>query len=843
VIQGIRFKKSNLTLAIGLALSFNIHAQDADNIDEIVVVGSRASLQSAIRKQRDSDKVAGIVDSDAIGNFADINVAESLRRISGIMVENDQGEGRYVSVRGMNTDLNAMTINGVSTASPEDRRGIILDGVPSELLQTMTVYKTLTPNLDADTIGGAIDLETITAFSYDKSFSRVKAETSYNELTKDSSNPKLSATFTNRWQLGDGEFGAAVVLSDQTRRIVAHNNEVGAWSEFAPNDDYEMRFYDLERDRRGVVLNLDFQATSGNSYYAHLFQNEYVDEEWRAKWETRDGLEDNAPTINGNTFSYANSKIDSEGRNRTETREIRSMQLGTRLQLDKSNRLEAELFKSEAEQDDRGRYNVIFRSGTIDSPIIYDNSDPKKPGVSYPVEFYDPANFGLKAWESESALNSDEDIGAKIDVYTQLAGNTELQYGLKYRQREKSNDYNFCGYEPVVDSTLADYPNLLTERFLNSDSGPTTTFDQVKAFRNNLGSGSYALSDGTTCRNPGAFFEVSGDEEEESIAADWYTDEDILAGYIMGTTQTVSATWVYGLRYEDTSTIYRGKNFDGNAFAGNVSFDNDYNFLAPSLNLKYEVAENRLLRFGLFRSMVRPGFQESRAGALIDLEDNKIEGGNPGLDPTTAWNIDLTYEYYLSNETFFGAGLFYKNIQDPIVEVATTNAQFRGQSWSAVTTFLNAGDSDIRGFELSFQTALQNGFVFVSNYTYTNGDMDLPSNSANGQRTISFFKQAENSANVSFGYDKGAWDVRLAANYRGEYLDEIGGRALDDRYTDNHMQVDFTARYEWNDSLVLTAEIINLNDEPEYYYFGNTRRLSQYDEYGTTYGFGVRYNF
>ena len=69
------------------------------------------------------------------------------------MVENDQGEGRYVTVRGMNTDLNAMTINGVSTAAPEDRRGMILDGVPSDLLDSMTVYKTLTPNLDADTIG------------------------------------------------------------------------------------------------------------------------------------------------------------------------------------------------------------------------------------------------------------------------------------------------------------------------------------------------------------------------------------------------------------------------------------------------------------------------------------------------------------------------------------------------------------------------------------------------------------------------------------------------------------------------------------------------------------------
>jgi len=174
-------------------------AQQADSLEEILVVGSRASSQSALRKQRNSDKVVGVFDSDALGNFADINVSESLRRISGIMVENDLGEGRFVTARGMNTDLNAMTINGISTASPEDRRGVILDGVASDLLYSITAYKSLTANLDADTVGGAIDLETIMAFSYDDMYVPLNAETSYNELTSDVENPTLSATFTNRW--------------------------------------------------------------------------------------------------------------------------------------------------------------------------------------------------------------------------------------------------------------------------------------------------------------------------------------------------------------------------------------------------------------------------------------------------------------------------------------------------------------------------------------------------------------------------------------------------------------------------------------------------------------------
>ncbi|MDA0927000.1 MAG: TonB-dependent receptor [Proteobacteria bacterium] len=834
--------RNTLAVAVGIACATPALAQES--IDEIVVRGSRATLQSAIQKQRDSDKVAGVVDSDALGNFADINVAESLRRISGIMVENDQGEGRYVTVRGMNTDLNAMTINGVSTAAPEDRRGIILDGVPSDLLDSMTVYKTLTPNLDADTIGGAIDLETITAFSYDDMFVRLKAESSFNELTNDADNPKLAATFTNRWRMGEGEFGAALVLSDQSRRIIAHNNETGGWSDVAPNDDYETRYYDLTRERDGVVLALDYMTDTGNRYFAHVFHNEYSDTEWRAKWEVRDSFEDNDPVINGSEYSYATARADTESRNRTEIREITSLRLGAELQINDRNRAEFEFFTSEAEQDDRDRQAVIYRSEELDEPITYDGSVAERPFVTFPSGLYDPNIFTLNAWEREFTLNTDEDVGGKVDVYFELSDNTDLQYGLKIRQREKVNLYDFCGYEPIDDITLASGDFTFTSSFLNTNSGPTATFGQAKAFTSSLGSGSLTLSDGTNgCVNPGGAFEFSGDEEEESIPADWVTEEDVFSAYAMATTRAGNATWVYGLRYEDTDATYNGKGFDGDTFTGATRFENNYGFWAPSLNVKFDVSAEQVVRVGLFRSLVRPGFQESNAGAVVDTEDNEISGGNPALDATTAWNFDLTYEHYFGNATFFGAGLFYKQIDDAIVEVEAEDVSFRGQVWDVAGTFINTDDADILGFEVSFQTAFDNGFLFVANYTMTDGETDLPAASVYGQRTIPFFKQAKHTGNLAVGYDLGPWDVRLAGNYRSSFLDEVGDDPLGDRYTDDFFQVDLTARYEVNENLMITAEAINLNDEPEFYYFGNRNRLSQYDEYGTTYGMGVRYTF
>jgi TonB-dependent receptor len=742
----------------------------------------------------------------------------------------------------MNTDLNAMTINGVSTASPEDRRGIILDGVPSDLLDSMTVYKTLTPNLDADTIGGAIDLETITAFSYPDMFVRIKAETSFNELTRDSNNPKLAATFTNRWRLGDGEFGAALVLSDQTRQIIAHNNENGGWGDTAPNDDYETRFYDLERDREGVVLALDYRANNGNSYFAHVFHNEYSDTEWRSKWETRDSLEDNDPVINGSVLSYANGRVDSESRNRTELREITSLRLGGNFQLTGKSLLEVELFASQAEQDDGDRQAVVFRSGQSNEPILYDNSDSKRPNVIFPADLYEASAFELNAFEREFALNTDEDIGLKLDFTNQFSNNTELQFGAKYRSRQKTNTLNFCGYEPIDDILLSSVSFTEAPQFFNTITGPTASFEQVKGFISQLGAGNTELSDGTTCQNPGPLFEFSGDEEEESIAADWVTDENVLSAYAMGTTITGDLTWVYGLRVENTDTTYRGKAFDG-AFAGFTQFENNYSFLAPSLNVKYDLSDNEVMRFGVFRSLVRPGFQESNAGAVVDTEDNEIQGGNPNLDPTKAWSFDLTYEYYLGADTFFGAGLFYKSLTDVVVAVESTDAEFRGQIYDVAETFINTDDSSIQGFEVSFQTLLENGLLFVANYTYTDGETELPAGAVNGQRVIPFFKQAQNTGNISIGYDKGPWDIRLAANYRSSFLDDIGDEPLVDRYTGDFTQVDLTARFEVNENLMITAEALNINDQPEYYYFGNSSRLSQYDEYGATYGAGIRYSF
>ena len=129
-------------------------------VEEVLVLGTRATLLSAVDKQRNADNIISVVDSDAMGNFPDTTAAEAIRRISGVSVENDQGEGRYVTIRGLSSDLNAVAVNGASVVAPENGRSVMMDGLPTELLDSITVAKTLTPEMDADSIGGRVDFNT-----------------------------------------------------------------------------------------------------------------------------------------------------------------------------------------------------------------------------------------------------------------------------------------------------------------------------------------------------------------------------------------------------------------------------------------------------------------------------------------------------------------------------------------------------------------------------------------------------------------------------------------------------------------------------------------------------------
>ncbi|WP_273184154.1 TonB-dependent receptor [Hyphomonas adhaerens] len=824
---------------------------DVRYLDNVLVVGSSAAQAGAINQQRASDALINVIDSDGLGNFPDTTVADSLSRVPGLSIENDQGEGRYVSIRGINTDLISATINGVRTPSPEDRRGVLLDGVPSDLLDGIEVQKSLTPDVDADTIGGVINLKTISAFDRDGRFFRAKLEGSYNEITEEIS-PKGTLTYSNVF--GD-KLGVAASLNYQDLRIQAHNNETGGWGfnddlgAFVPDDDYEQRFYDLTRERIGMVVNIDYRMTENTELYLRTLYNQYKDDETRNKWEIR-SLDEEDPSLTSTGYAFDYAESDAEARMREEVRNIQTYAVGG--QTFAGNwAFDYEISYAYAEEDDSNNHDVTFRSDDMEGSgiLLWDNSNPKKPVFSGPgFDFLlDPANYEMDSYEREFTINEDTEWSYKFDVTNDtVLGDTPVtwKFGMKLRDREKVRDENLMIYERD-DVLLTDY---------------ITDNARISGWR--MGNPMFQWPSGEltkSLRNDFTADELDEDGSNfDSLSADYTIKEKILAGYGMGTFQMQNLTAVVGARIEATDVSSTGNIFfeeDDPANVGQRKYDDDYAHFLPSLNLKYAFADNLIGRAAYYSSIVRPAFGEMRPTFALNNDRDEAEMGNPDLDPYEAANIDASIEYYPTKLSVISAGVFYKEIRNAIFPVTYDIADVPGSidlsfldantlaGLEEVSTYINAGKATVKGVEFNYVQGLDflggafEGFLVSANLTLADSEATLPDG-----REVPLLKQNDTVWNVSLGYDKGPWDLRVSANYRGDYVDELFGENLD-RYTGDHMRVEASAKYELNDHLQVYLEGKNLTDEPEFYYHGNESRLSQYDEFGWSAVFGVRLTY
>ena len=826
---------------------FAFSQEDSENVEELIVVGTKASIISAIEKQRESNQIVSVVDSDALGEFPDTTAAEALRRISGISVENDQGEGRYVTIRGLSGDLNTIAVNGATVPAPEGGRKVMLDGLPTELLDSIEVYKSLTPDQDSDSIGGRVEFNTKSALDLDGTYFKLKANTLWNEQTSNSNNPKVSITYGD---MISENVGHIIGFTSSEKQIITYNNETGfpGWDlfdngNFAIGDDFESRYYDLTRERLGLTYDIDFMIDDETSMYANILWNEYIDDELRYKDEYKMRDDQTDVTASGSTITEI--RRDAETRVRQEVRTIRTFILGGNTIV---NGWDAEFAytNSFAEEDDTDNVDAKFRSSTFDAddcggPCGYfDYSDPKKPLMTLTngaQGIFDPSNMGVDEIEEEDSVIEDRVSSFKVDFMKEgfMVSDvpTTLKWGLKYSTREKEKNVEGYSWEP--DAVQSDF-NVNTSPVnwpwptgFGPMADPATIFALQGTF------GPYGTSD-------------YGD--------DYVSEEDIFALYGMGTMEFDNAIVIAGLRVEDTSFTTVGYN-DGDP-NDIINGSKDYTFVSPSVNVKYFVDDNTIVRGAVWRALSRPGFGQSAPVADISLEsDGTYEGemGNPDLEPYEATNLDISIERYNDNGAI-SLGFFRKDIDNAIYPQLTQGV-VAGYNFSELLTFVNSDESTVDGIEFNLFREFEDlpepfdGLFISVNITKVDAESDIPSD--NGVFTVPFRKLADSTSNISIGYDKGKLDMRLSLAQRSDYLDYLADDDIETtvedlnydniRFTDDHSQIDFTAKYYLNDNLTLKFDLININDEPEFYYWGNTSRLSQYDEYGTSATIGFTYTY
>jgi TonB-dependent receptor len=832
---------------------------DAD--ETMIVVGQRANLASSLSRQRASDTIDSVLTRDAVGQFPDQNVAEALRRAAGVNILNDQGEGRFVSVRGLDPNLNAASINGARVPAPEaDVRSVALDVLPVELIESIEVKKSLTPDMDADTIGASIEIRTTSALDRQEPFFSVSVEDSYNDLAQESS-PKGSVDFSA--PLGE-RFGIAGGLSYYDRTFSTDNVEMDGWDSsdngVAFADEVQYRDYDVERQRLGASLSVDFRASDNTVLFARMLQSEFEDHEYRGRLTFE---MDGAPVGGGSGFARFLSddgeiKVVRDIKDRFEAQTIGSFVLGGET-FAGPWRFNYQASQSKAEEVENGSLDPTGFERSFEDPgefdVLFDYRNLETPaytvGIFPLVAFLNPAEYEFDEVERTTmSLSEDEETTLQLDFTRTIGlqrGDLEYKFGVKARSREKSTDLQvdfFDGYDG--DFSLADVLGMQSYGLATLDPLPSGP----------------AMRDFFT-RNLSSFEFNPIDSAFDSAAAGYLVEEDIQAAYFMSRYDSGKLRIVGGVRYEQTDNRIGGNTIElveeggmrggvvldeDEVFVTPANFTRDYDHWLPSFNLRYELADDVLLRAGLYGSVVRPNIGNLAPRFLIEEnDDGEREGefGNPDLEPYEASNLDLSIEWYFSDNAVLQGGLFYKEIDNFIVVAEFEDITFNGIFANEAQIPINGGRATVEGLEFGYRHALTSlaapfdGVVLGFNYTYTDAE-----GSAQG-RIIPLPAAAEHTYNAMLGYEKGRVSLRLAMTYRDEYLDELNASPEEDRYVKEHLQYDLSAKVRINDHMQIFAEFINLSDEP---YLAFQRgpgldRLLQYEEYSWTGKLGFKANF
>ncbi|VXC27493.1 TonB-dependent receptor [Pseudomonas sp. 8Z] len=812
-IRNASFHVSVLALAISTAPAW---AQEA--IERVEVIGQAASIDNALQEQKNSDSIESVVHADAVGQLPDDNAAEALQRIPGLSVERDQGEGRFVSVRGIAPDLNSVTINGTLVPAPEsDRRAVALDVLPSELVQSLSVVKSLTPDMDANSLGGTIEVESLSAFDHDGLFYTLSGEASHDTNVSKNS-PKLSGAISDRFSLGDGvdNFGVAAAFSWQDRKFGSDNVETGGDWEFdngARLKKLEQRDYAITRERSGFGLNFDYQPDDLSNYYLRTLYSKFKDTETRNSAGLK--LDDaQAPGERGNGEGWRALK------SREETQEIQSYVFGGERMIDLWT-ISGQAGYSQASETNPGGIASAKFVGDF-TGIGFDGT--RKPALSVGSGFYDPSSFDLDEVKWEESDSQDQEKNIRLDLARDYAldGNAaQVKFGGKLSRRTKTSDTETWVYDNFSGVDLSGFQSGRVDYALGN-------------FGNGISAGAIKDLIGGLDRN--SFY-----DEEDSRINDFDMHEDINAAYLMNTLDVDDWRFIAGLRYEGTEFEAKGTGQRDGVYQ-NTESKNRYDHWLPGLHARYQLSPSTAIRAAWTNTVVRPTFGQLAPGFAIDGNDASF--GNPDLKPLESMNFDLGIEHYMGRAGVVSAFAFYKDIDNFIY-----NTDLAGSgAWAGfdeALSFANGSGAKLYGLELAYSQKFDwlpapwNGLLVGSNLTLSRSDASIEGQGA--KRSIDLPNQSDTVGNFMVGWENERFSLRVAANYKSSYLNQIGSvqDKRQDLYVDDQLFVDIKAGYFITPELQLSLEAQNITDESYYVYNGRPGYNAQYEEYGPTYKIGL----
>ncbi|WP_375398591.1 TonB-dependent receptor [uncultured Sphingomonas sp.] len=833
---------------------------------DIIVTGTRAAERRALQAKKAANQIQDTLNANDVGKLPDQNVAEAIRRLPGITVSNDQGEGRYVVIRGANPNLANVTINGQTAPAPEpEGRQVKLDDIPSSLIGSVTVVKSLTADRDANAIAGQVDIDTLTAFDRKTPFANARIANGYNNLN--SRNPyEGDLTLGSRFG-ADDTFG--IVLSgNYSRRPNESENLQGSsnWRTDYPGaggkalpDDFRIRDYNLTRTRYGVVGNFDWRPDADVSVYVRTLYSAFKDHETRDQFRveipvvfsatpTAAQTATNAAIANGGTFSARGTRF---LRLRNEDDTTFTGELGGRFRFGAGAELEVQGTYSRALKKDPLRSEFSFRTGStaltglsLDLGDTLFNVNTSNGTTINPTLFqgyrvnYDRRRAAEKLYQARADLTLPVGIG----------DDSAIKLGVKFQQTDKTNNRDLQQYTLASTTNLAstgastfDGSTIYDGRYL---VGPRIDYNAAQTYY--------------TVTNPTARTQSAADLATtlaNSLVNDYDLSEKVYAGYVMGTFKFARLTVVPGVRVESTDGTYRGKSFTplSNLAQGfNVTNKRRYTDVFPDLNIRFDASDRLVVRGAVTTAIGRPNYAD--LAPYTSVSDTTpgagvVAIGNPDLKPYKAVAGDLSAEYYLPGQGIVSVAAFYKHLDNPIYTLARTSAgTFGGVVFTnaLVTQPINAANAEIYGVEVNLQAQLLflpsplDGFGVSANFTYVDGSATGVPGRAD---KVPLFLQSRYSGTAQLFYEKYGLTARLAYTYRAKYLDALAPSAPSDQYTGENNSLDARIAFSPAKEYTLFAEATNLLDSPWRRFQAIPTQLIENEHYRQTYRIGVQLAF
>ena len=812
-------------------------------LEKFTVSGEREGSAAAITAQRNAANVKSVVATDAFGHVVDGNIGEMLKRVSGISTNLNEGEVDQVFVRGIGSAFSAVTLDGTRLPSPakgKKERHLEVDKLPADYIESIEVIKAPTPDMDADSVGGTVNMITKSAFALEGR--RVSYNFGLNHKTLRHKN-----SFFGGIQYSDvigpkNNLGVYVSFGYSDNYVPQDVTQLDFENEFStPPYIYRFRLEDAvhKRNRTGAGLKLDYRFSPELTLFASFMFNHYTDtvdqkrltiQSAQNRTAYAPGYTDTRWEHNVATWTYQVSLI--EPRQETFALHAGAKHRLPDLKIDYSGSFAPATGEEQRQNFDLALANqrtVIDRSQDVWYPT-YSNLSPGDPN--------DYNRYNRGRIQSESGEDKETIWGAEINAEKQFAATLplKLKSGFRYRGQETEvDDDRVTSVYVGADGRQGGDDNLNQFKLLDySHHGFDGRYNQavwpdVRAVHASF-SGQRNLWDDDLVATT-----------RDSISSDGKAREDVYAAYLMGTADIGKLRILTGVRMEKTDVAATGVVNDpitpvlpGSAPEDQraaraaqeytrVTKKSSYRNYFPGVHLRYEARPGIMLRGSYSTSMARPNFGDIMPDTSVDDPGLEVSQNNTGLRPQEADNFDVSMEYYFEPAGVISIGAFAKNIRnfifrdERIIGTGTDNG-FGGQyAGYTLSTKKNGGEGKVRGLEfsynqqLTFLPAWARGLSVYATYTVIDAKGNYNSEGATSDSELVQF--VPTAWNLGLTYQNRGWTIRTQLNYNDRFLNAYTANPAQRIYDDERVDGELRVKYQFHKRFAVFCDWTNALDQ------------------------------